>query len=233
MNKDLLYADDLAAELGVSRGYVYAMKSAGFVMPGKTAKLEEARDWLRENPGFKSTEYCKGKGARKKSWPGSDNEKAVFAQDGEEIARQPDLGLFDQAMIDSGRLFENLKAQDLPGDLGEDALAALEPELGRVILQKIAVRDVGFFKALAALVKRRADDAPAKHDFLAEMLRLKSAAVKGGERHSIATIQSLLSSAVQAKRLDYLRDEKTIRRAAKEIGYPVASAKPIKQGDKK
>lgn len=42
----------LAAALDRSRVYVWAMKRAGFVMPGGRATLDEARQWLRERPQF-------------------------------------------------------------------------------------------------------------------------------------------------------------------------------------
>jgi hypothetical protein len=49
---------ELAAELkGAdgrphSRGYVHAMKLAGFPMPARTATVEEARAWLAARPAF-------------------------------------------------------------------------------------------------------------------------------------------------------------------------------------
>lgn len=48
--------DELAAALSRSRYYVSAMKRAGFLMPGGTATVIEARDWLRDNPQFSSKE---------------------------------------------------------------------------------------------------------------------------------------------------------------------------------
>lgn len=35
-----------------SRGYVHAMKKRGFKMPGKTATLSSAEEFLKRNPGF-------------------------------------------------------------------------------------------------------------------------------------------------------------------------------------
>lgn len=55
----LLYPDELADALRRGRCYVFAMKKAGFAMPGGTATLSEARDWLRRNPQFKTTAYFK------------------------------------------------------------------------------------------------------------------------------------------------------------------------------
>jgi len=46
--------DELAADLSRSRAYVSAMKRAGFPMPGGTATVNEARDWLRDNPEFRA-----------------------------------------------------------------------------------------------------------------------------------------------------------------------------------
>lgn len=55
----LLYADELADALRRSRGYIYAMKKAGFEMPGGTATVGEARAWLRAHPGFTTSAYFK------------------------------------------------------------------------------------------------------------------------------------------------------------------------------
>lgn len=55
----LLYPDELAAALRRSRGYVFAMKSAGFTMPGGTATLADARTWLAAHPEFRTTAYYK------------------------------------------------------------------------------------------------------------------------------------------------------------------------------
>jgi hypothetical protein len=56
---DLLYIKELAAKLRKSRTYVHAMKKSGFKMPGGTATIEEARNWLKKNPGFACTDYAK------------------------------------------------------------------------------------------------------------------------------------------------------------------------------
>lgn len=61
---DLLTIKELAAVLGKSRTYVHAMIAAGFEMPGRTATLQEARDWLRANPDFSCTAYAAGKKAK-------------------------------------------------------------------------------------------------------------------------------------------------------------------------
>lgn len=53
-SEELLFPEELAAALRRSRTYVFAMKRAGFEMPGGSATLTEAREWLRENPGFRS-----------------------------------------------------------------------------------------------------------------------------------------------------------------------------------
>jgi len=52
-----MYAAELAFELGRSRVYISAMKSAGFCMPGGAATLEEAMEWLRAHPTFTTTDY--------------------------------------------------------------------------------------------------------------------------------------------------------------------------------
>jgi len=46
----LLCVSELAFELRRSTKYVYAMRKRGFIMPGGTATLEEARAWLARNP---------------------------------------------------------------------------------------------------------------------------------------------------------------------------------------
>jgi hypothetical protein len=56
---DLLYADELAEAMRRSRCYIYAMKAAGFEMPGRTATVNEARAWLRSHTNFSTTGYYK------------------------------------------------------------------------------------------------------------------------------------------------------------------------------
>lgn len=46
----LFTAKELAAELRRGYRFVQSMRARGFVMPGGTATLTEARDWLRANP---------------------------------------------------------------------------------------------------------------------------------------------------------------------------------------
>lgn len=57
MNSDqkLLSVKELAAALGKHRNYVHAMRSRGFMMPGGTATLSEARAWQARNPSPRST----------------------------------------------------------------------------------------------------------------------------------------------------------------------------------
>lgn len=52
MRRELLNVNELADALGRGRKYVWWMKRWGFAMPGGTATLEEARDWLRRHPDF-------------------------------------------------------------------------------------------------------------------------------------------------------------------------------------
>jgi hypothetical protein len=47
---DLLTSKELAAALKRSLDYVYAMRKAGFPMPGKRATLAAALVWLSDNP---------------------------------------------------------------------------------------------------------------------------------------------------------------------------------------
>ena len=49
MSEPLLNPKELAALLRKSRSYIFAMKSRGFIMPGGTATLTEARVWLSRN----------------------------------------------------------------------------------------------------------------------------------------------------------------------------------------
>lgn len=47
---ELLTSKELAAQLKRSIDYVYAMRKAGFPMPGKRATLADALAWLSDNP---------------------------------------------------------------------------------------------------------------------------------------------------------------------------------------
>lgn len=53
----LMTAKELAYYLrGVHTAhYVYAMRAWGFQMPGGTATIREAREWLRDNPDFSTS----------------------------------------------------------------------------------------------------------------------------------------------------------------------------------
>lgn len=50
MRNGLLAPKELAAELGRHRSFVFAMKKAGFPMPGNRATLAEALAWLERHP---------------------------------------------------------------------------------------------------------------------------------------------------------------------------------------
>lgn len=51
MNHERLFgAKELADVLRRDVSYVYAMRRRGFIMPGGTATLTEAREWLVLNP---------------------------------------------------------------------------------------------------------------------------------------------------------------------------------------
>lgn len=52
-SQDLLTREELAWCLRVHRSYVDAMVRSGFFMPAGTSTLNEARQWLRENPKFR------------------------------------------------------------------------------------------------------------------------------------------------------------------------------------
>lgn len=52
MTAELQTTKELAGALKRAPGFVYAMRKAGFEMPGGMATLEEARDWLRLHPRF-------------------------------------------------------------------------------------------------------------------------------------------------------------------------------------
>lgn len=51
--EELLNVNELAAALKRCRQYVYWMKVWNFPMPGGTATLSEARQWLLDHPDFK------------------------------------------------------------------------------------------------------------------------------------------------------------------------------------
>ncbi len=58
-HEELLTCKELAVLLKRHVSYVYAMRRAGFRMPGGTATLVEARQWLRRHrPAFR-TEHCR------------------------------------------------------------------------------------------------------------------------------------------------------------------------------
>lgn len=46
----LLSIKELAAELGRSRKYIWAMTKRGFIMPGRRATVSHALAWLARNP---------------------------------------------------------------------------------------------------------------------------------------------------------------------------------------
>jgi hypothetical protein len=50
MIDELLSAKELAVALKRSTAFVYRMRSRGFVMPGGTATIGEARAWLTAHP---------------------------------------------------------------------------------------------------------------------------------------------------------------------------------------
>lgn len=51
---ELLNVNELADALRHHRSYVTDMKRAGFEMPGGMATVAEARQWLRDNPHFRT-----------------------------------------------------------------------------------------------------------------------------------------------------------------------------------
>lgn len=65
---EFLTVKELAAGLNRSAWYVYGMRKAGFRMPGGTASIEEAREWLRHHPHFRAKDSF-GNNAREKSSP--------------------------------------------------------------------------------------------------------------------------------------------------------------------
>ena len=54
---EYLFVDELADALRRNRSYVYAMKKAGFRMPGRSATYAEARSWLQLHVDFSTTKY--------------------------------------------------------------------------------------------------------------------------------------------------------------------------------
>jgi hypothetical protein len=51
----LLNCGQLAAALGVSKGFVTAMRHCGFPMPGNRATIANAHAWLQAHPTFASS----------------------------------------------------------------------------------------------------------------------------------------------------------------------------------
>ncbi|EDY83071.1 hypothetical protein VDG1235_2695 [Verrucomicrobiia bacterium DG1235] len=51
--EQLLSVKELAWKLNRHPNYVYLMRKAGFVMGGNRTTLEEAREWLAENPNWR------------------------------------------------------------------------------------------------------------------------------------------------------------------------------------
>lgn len=65
---EFLNATELAKALRCCRTYVEAMKRGGFVMPGGRATVSEARQWLREHPHFRITEFYLSKKRRDRAF---------------------------------------------------------------------------------------------------------------------------------------------------------------------
>lgn len=208
MNDELLYPEQLAVALKRGRGYVFAMKDAGFEMPGGTATFEEAREWLRRYPDFKSTPYFKKqtekakpvKAGRKKSLYISDapdgyTERECYFRDGEDVIKHPDLAVCDQILIDNAN--------------GEDE-AFGDSFVAELFTGKVKNLDHSFFEALARMLKRRAEQAPPLDPVRWEMMLVKMKA--DSERRKL-TWQDV------SDKLKHCRaDKKTIEKAADDIG---------------
>lgn len=59
--EELLLPKELAAKLRRPVPYVYAMRRAGFEMPGKLATLSSALEWLSKNPPPRSNKHKRAK----------------------------------------------------------------------------------------------------------------------------------------------------------------------------
>jgi hypothetical protein len=53
----LLSLKELSGQLKRGRGYVHAMKRAGFPMAGNRARLAAAEAWLADHPGFRRSQF--------------------------------------------------------------------------------------------------------------------------------------------------------------------------------
>lgn len=217
-NDDTLrYADNLAEAIGKSRSYLYAMKKAGFEMPGGQASVVEAREWLSARPNFSCASYSKGKskvGRKKEVYlgdlPAGDLEKEILFRDGETIASMPELGNIDQVLID---MKQNQEADDrlnMCGELVEQARADSRAILGDLFLQKIEAFDSGFFAAAAKLIERRKEQARPVDALRMEMMLIKRRSQADGVKYTWDEISDELTYSSG--------DKKTIEAAARQIG---------------
>lgn len=70
MNEVPVNAKDLGHQLNRSKGYIFAMKAAGYVFShGNRTLPSHALAWLADHPGFRCTEYHRGTEAHHKHLP--------------------------------------------------------------------------------------------------------------------------------------------------------------------
>lgn len=182
MNEERLFPQELADKLRRGRCYIFAMKKAGFKMPGGTATLTGALEWLSENPDFKTTDYYnkekpKAKPARGgrikqiylEDAPGGDLEKEIYFFHGENALKesnQPAMGVCEQVYADHKNGVEGFSGA----------------EVGELLREKIVNLDHGFFTDLAAMLKRRKEKAGAIAPLHLEMVLIKMKCDQTGEQ---------------------------------------------------
>ncbi len=205
MTEKLLSVKELAAELGRNRGYIFAMKEAGFVMPGSRATLSEARAWLAANPKFSSTAYNKKKSNPVKTgrkpnmylpdMPGGFNERICFFSDGEDVINHPDLGVCDQVVLDH--------------QTGQEGFE--DEYLGKLLRGKIEELNFEFFEALSRSLRRKKESTGPLDPVRLEMVIIKQRAERDGEELTWQQVSDELSHCTA--------DKKTIESAAKAMGW--------------
>lgn len=229
MNNGLFRADELAEELDKGRSYVYAMKAAGFVMPGGTATLEEARAWLRDNPNFSSTGYFKKnepkpKGAvgRKrgidlKNIPEGYNDRAVYFSMGH--LGSSDTAVVHQVLIDFEQIPKKDAELNMDGELEDGIFSDNKVQVGELFFDKLRTHDVDFFKSVAEVVKWFDEGSQPVARLESELLRVKFCAARDGITYDLSGVLDQLPGDCRKS------DDKTVRAACLRVGLVLKKGK--------